>query len=220
LAFISAVNALLFVGFYPQLEASYQWFENRFLSAFAPTPKTQPVPDMLRDLAPWDAHLVRIKVHPNAPQVGKSLADTEMRKKYGVSVVAIQRGIQSLVAPRPEQIIFPKDELLVLGTDDQIDTLRPIIERPPGLEDRFAKARSIEGYQLRNLFVSERSPVSSCTIREAAIREEYDALVVGIEREGHRIVNPDSDTRLQPGDILWVVGSRERLDSLTKCLEP
>jgi CPA2 family monovalent cation:H+ antiporter-2 len=220
LAFISAINALLFVAFYPQLEGSYRWFENRFLSAFTPTPKTQPVPDMLRDLAPWDAHLVRIKVHPNAPQVGNSLADTQMRKRYGVSVVAIQRGVQTLVAPRPEQIIFPKDELLVLGTDDQIDTLRPIIERPPGLADRYARARAIEGYQLRNLFISERSPFSSCSIREVAIREDFGAMVVGVERAQRRIINPDSDFKLQPGDILWVVGEREKLDLLTKHLEP
>jgi CPA2 family monovalent cation:H+ antiporter-2 len=220
LAFISAINALLFVAFYPQLEGSYRWFETRFLSAFAPTPKTKPVPDMLRDLAPWDAHLVRIKVHPNAPQVGKSLADTQMRKRFGVSVVAIQRGVQTLVGPRPEQMIFPKDELLVLGTDDQIDTLRPIIERPPGLADRFARARAIEGYQLRNLFISDRSPFLNCTIREAAIREDFGATIVGIERNQRRIINPGSDLKLEPGDIVWVVGEREKLDRLTQSLEP
>ncbi|MFL5813015.1 MAG: cation:proton antiporter [Bdellovibrionia bacterium] len=220
LAFISAINALLFVAFYPQLEGSYRWFENRFLSAFAPTPKTKPVPDVLRDLTPWDAHLVRIKVHPNAPLVGNTLADTQMRKRYGVSVVAIQRGVQTLVAPKPDQIIFPKDELLVLGTDDQIDTLRPIIERPPGLADRFAGARAIEGYQLKNLFISERSPLLNCTLREAAIREDFGALVVGVERNHRRIINPDSNMKLQPGDIVWIVGEREKLDVLTKSLEP
>jgi CPA2 family monovalent cation:H+ antiporter-2 len=220
LALISGINALLFVVFYPQLEGSYRWFENRFLSAFAPSPKTRPLPDMLRDLAPWDAHLVRIKVHPNAPQVGRTLADTQMRKRYGVSVVAIQRGVQTLVAPKPEQVIFPKDELLVLGTDDQIDTLRPIIERPPGLADRYARAHAIEGYQLRNIFISESSPCSTCTIRETSIREDFNAMVVGVEREQRRIINPDSDLKLQPGDILWVVGEREKLDLLTKRFEP
>jgi CPA2 family monovalent cation:H+ antiporter-2 len=143
-----------------------------------------------------------------------------MRKKYGVSVVAVQRGAQTIVAPKPDQVIFPKDELLVLGTDDQIDTLRPIIERPPGLGDRYARARAIEGYQLRNLFISDKSPFCSCTIREASIREDFGAMVVGIERNQRRMINPESDLKLQPGDIVWIVGERESLDRLTKSLEP
>ena len=170
----------------------------------------------MQELAPWDAHLVRLKVHPNAPLVGESLAKSQMRKQFGISVVAIQRGLRLIVAPKPEQTIFPKDELLVLGTDDQIDRLRPMIERPPGLDKRFSGAHSIEGYRMRNFFVAPDSLFSHRTIREAAFREEFGILVVGIEREQRRILNPDSNLRLIPGDIIWVVGENEKLDRLTE----
>lgn len=36
-------------------------------------------------------------------------------------------------------------------------------------------------------------------------------LVVGIEKDGKRILNPDSALLIEPGDILWVVGNRQLL---------
>jgi CPA2 family monovalent cation:H+ antiporter-2 len=40
--------------------------------------------------------------------------------------------------------------------------------------------------------------------------------VVGIERAGKRILNPDSHLAIQNGDLLWIVGDRQKLRSLTK----
>ena len=47
--------------------------------------------------------------------------------------------------------------------------------------------------------------------RNSGLREEARALVVGIERAGQRLLNPDGTTTLAKGDVLWVAGDRERI---------
>jgi len=207
---ISIVGVIsFFVLFYRQIANSYRWFENRFLSTFEPMPKSKAPTDVLRHLAPWDAHLVRIKVHPNAEIAAKRIADARLRTRFGLNVVAIQRGLKTVVAPGPDELILPKDELLVLGTDEQVESVRSAIERPPGLEDRF---RRIAGYELRQIRVAGK------TIRESQIRERFGAMVVGLERAERREINPESDTVLVAGNVLWIVGEKENLDKMTVAL--
>jgi monovalent cation:H+ antiporter-2, CPA2 family len=51
------------------------------------------------------------------------------------------------------------------------------------------------------------------TIRETGLREHFQALVVGIEREGKRMLNPDSTVSIRSGDLLWIVGNPNLLAS-------
>ena len=38
-------------------------------------------------------------------------------------------------------------------------------------------------------------------------------LIVGIERNGERILNPDSSTVIQEEDIVWAIGTKEKLNT-------
>ncbi|RYZ45880.1 MAG: hypothetical protein EOP49_24350, partial [Sphingobacteriales bacterium] len=51
------------------------------------------------------------------------------------------------------------------------------------------------------------------SIRASGIREQTDGLVVGIERKNTRILNPDSNTTIEPGDRIWIVGHRKKIDT-------
>ena len=54
------------------------------------------------------------------------------------------------------------------------------------------------------------------SIRESELREKTNGLVVGLERRGKRILNPESQLILEKDDILWIVGSRKLLTNLSK----
>ena len=47
-------------------------------------------------------------------------------------------------------------------------------------------------------------------------RAKTDGLVVGIERNGNRILNPESHLILENNDIIWVVGDKKRMNELIK----
>jgi CPA2 family monovalent cation:H+ antiporter-2 len=52
------------------------------------------------------------------------------------------------------------------------------------------------------------------SIKESQLREKTKGLVVGIEKKGKRILNPESTIILEKDDILWIVGDRKLLSDL------
>lgn len=159
--------------------------------------------DSAEVLAPWDAHLVKLRVHPNAPFVRKNLIEIGLRNRIGINIVAIHRGDETIVAPDPSETLNAHDELLVLGTDDQIEKARGWIE----IRNKdLPIGKPLSSYQLKNILVTDESSLKERSIREAGIREKYRAIVVGVERGGKRSINPNSDYVIRSGDILWLVG--------------
>lgn len=116
-----------------------------------------------------------------------------------------------MVAPGPEAMIFPGDKLIVLGTDDQLMKARPELEIPivPSSHPSIHA-----DYKLKHLTLTPDSTISGSTIRDSNIRENYQAMVVGIERSHNRILNPDTDFKMQAGDVVWVVGEQNMLEKL------
>ena len=68
--------------------------------------------------------------------------------------------------------------------------------------------------ELYNYFVGEHNLLAGKTIRDAGLRENANALVVGIERNNERILNPESDITLQSGDNLFIVANRKQLKAI------
>ncbi|HNX61230.1 MAG TPA: TrkA family potassium uptake protein [Candidatus Limiplasma sp.] len=54
---------------------------------------------------------------------GNTIIGVDVRKKYGISILAIHRGGQFLVSPSPDTVFETGDILLVLGQKDDLDSL-------------------------------------------------------------------------------------------------
>jgi len=55
--------------------------------------------------------------------LGKTLRELDVRRRFGVSVLAIKRGENLIVNPMGDEKILPGDILLVLGTTEQLSTM-------------------------------------------------------------------------------------------------
>ena len=160
--------------------------------------------------------MIRIKVNPNSDFVLKQLANTQLKAQFGLNVVAIQRGMQLMVSPNRQELVLPGDELLVLGTDDQIEKVRRKIESPSRDLDA---SKHISNYQLRHLKLEPVSPLIGKMIKASGIREEFESVIVGIEHQGQRILNPAADWFLSQGDLIWVVGKADRVEALSRMVQ-
>ena len=69
---------------------------------------------------------------------------------------------------------------------------------------------------LQHFTLGANSTLINRTIRESKIRERTKGLVVGIERNGEHILNPESDILLAQNDQVWVVGNEKRILLLAK----
>ncbi|MEZ4750390.1 MAG: cation:proton antiporter [Bdellovibrionota bacterium] len=197
------LGGLLFTFFYRRLEKSYAWFEQR-LKKNLETSSKQTKEKEIQTLLPWDLHLAKLAVHPNSPVVGKTLKEGNYRETLGLNIVGIRRGIDTILSPSAAERLLPSDELLVLGTDEQIEKLRHLSET---YEQRSNEYRDLSHYALKRILIEEGSPYAGKKIRDSGIREALKGLVVGMERGHDRTINPSPNTDLIKGDVLWVVGA-------------
>lgn len=201
---------LILVVFSRYWKALYRWLENRFVSNLGAR-ETAQAEQAGPPIAPWDAHIARLQVSPGSEIVGKTLIEGGIREKFGVTIALIERGDILLTAPMRNERLYPYDRLSVIGTDEQIEKFRECVE---GHAAAIETGVSPQNYALHRVPITSVSPFIHRTIRDSGIRESTKGLVVGLEREGTRILNPDSAMTIEPHDILWIVGDRRRVREL------
>ena len=165
------------------------------------------------DLSPWDAHMIGLEVNPHAEYIGKTLTELAWREKYGINIAYIKRGDNLIYAPNRYTRLLPFDDVGIIATDDQMQKFKPIFEEADSLE---INEKRTEDIILQKMVVDENNRLKGLTIRGSGIRERTNGLVVGIERNGDRILNPGSDTTFEWDDIIWIVGEREKIKQLNE----
>lgn len=77
-----------------------------------------------------EVEMTSFRVEDRAPALGKTLAETEMRKKYGVTLLAIRRGNQTISIPDTETRFMVNDLLFVVGPTENIARVRKCFQNP------------------------------------------------------------------------------------------
>lgn len=149
-----------------------------------------------------DLHLAYMQVGLGCSFVGQRLMDSDLRKRYGVNIASIQRGGITIPVPKGETRIFPGDILGVIGNDEELQKLLPVVEA----EEQEAEQKvNASNFKLTNVQLSEESPLLGKTSASASIRNKYSALVVAIQR-GDEYLKPNGELEFEPHDIIWLVG--------------
>jgi CPA2 family monovalent cation:H+ antiporter-2 len=160
-----------------------------------------------------DMHLAFITVSHGCTFVGDRLMDSNLRKHYGVNVASIQRGGHTIVVPNGSERIFPGDVLGVIGTDAQIESVLPELERDDDAADGVAAVGEVK---LVNVQLSGTSELIGKTSATSRLRDRYKVLLVAIQRADGTYMHPDGTTVFEPDDVLWVVGADSSIAELRR----
>lgn len=220
--YIAVIAAVLMIVFFVllrhRIQALYDRLENRFIANLNDRELQQELRDLeaqaaIRNvaLAPWDAHLTTFEISPESAIAGKSLEELRWRELIGVNVAMIKRGQMTIVVPQRHERIYPCDRLFVICTDAQEVKLNALL-RPD--RKKMESFRDIE-VQLDKFTIEPDSPFLGKNIRESGLRSRTNGLVVGIERRGVRILNPESTLVFELGDVVWIVGEKKLLEKVT-----
>lgn len=166
--------------------------------------------DMRSELLPWDAHITELKVPPRAVYVGRTLRELGWRERYGINVVYIKRGDRLINVPDRNSILLPFDEVGIIGTDEQIQKFTPVFD---SLLNVGAELDADE-IALQKIIVDERTQLKGKDIRSSGLREKTNGLVIGIERNNERILNPESTMVFEQNDVVWIVGEKKKIQEL------
>lgn len=205
---MAIIIAGIFV-FSRKLQSFYDRLENRFLGNLNAR-QAQHAPEIL----PWDTHLTELVVSPDSVLVGQTLIDLAVREKYGINIALIERGKRMIPTPSRDERLYPHDKVLIIGSDDQLATVKPLFEGQGDANEAYDFPKN--EMTLQKVVINSQSPIYKQSIRDSGIREKSQGLVVGIERKGIRILNPDSNLVFENEDIVWIVGNHKKIPELLK----
>lgn len=156
-------------------------------------------------------YIESIVVSPYSCFVGMPLKDVPFRKTYGVNIVKIKRANMSILIPNSEEILFPYDKIVVIGTEDQIRQFSKVME---------ADAREVVSEDETNVepecfVLNDKSYISNKRLGTIDFRGAR-CMVLGVERKVNgsmeSYMNPSPDFIFRPGDIVWMMGERKECE--------
>lgn len=199
---------LLGVGFMAYL--GHRWLPSR--AALMP-PRADPLLSLYR----LSERLFHLRVGMNSMLVGKSIAQSELGRALGVTVIGISRGRNRIHGPSRDEVLAEGDTLIVQGNQDEI-LQSPILETMGLRLVRDPVPFQVESSAVRvvEAILAPRSTLQGSTLREIGFREKYGMSVLAIWREGRPRRTALGDIRIQHGDALLIQGDRERLRMLRR----
>jgi CPA2 family monovalent cation:H+ antiporter-2 len=205
-----AVTSLVVVVFSRKLQQFYDRVEKRFLGNLneRETQKRRP------EIAPWDAHLAEFEVPAESPLIGNTLQELSLRELYGINIGLIERGNITILTPDRYERLYPGDRVSVIGTDEQLTKVKGLFEE--SINGRNEEEAAKNEIILLNITLQKDTCLIGQSIRSTGIREQAKALIVGIERNGNRMLNPESTAILEDGDVLWIAGNKKRIKDFMK----
>ena len=68
-----------------------------------------------------------VALEPNSPGVDRSIAELEIRRTTGVTIIAIIRGDQAITAPEPAEVLHAGDRLVFVSRRQDMGPFRDLV---------------------------------------------------------------------------------------------
>lgn len=174
-------------------------------------------PEHLVDLYRLRERLFEVRVTEDSPLIGMTIAQSDLGRSLGLTVLSITRGGQRIIAPPRDERLLSGDRLVVQGRLE--DLQRSVDVRNIGLsspQDPSSAVLESTDVRVAELLLAPRSGLTGKTLREIGFRERYGVTVLAVWREGRPRRTGLVDLPVQLGDALLVQGHRDRLQLLQR----
>ncbi|MEG1608199.1 MAG: cation:proton antiporter [Mucinivorans sp.] len=156
-------------------------------------------------------HIAHIELTTESLFAGRTIDELSLRQMYGVTVVSVQRGSRTIVAPGASELLMPTDVLSVVGSDESLRAFQKFAqESSPAVEQ--------PQMVIRQLWLRADSPLVGQSVMSSPIRSLYHSLVVGIERADGSALEVNPRTIFCAGDVVWLAGESSSVEQIVERL--
>ena len=160
-----------------------------------------------------EIHISLVEVPHDSMWAGKTLKELNLGNRFKVHVSSIIRGYQKINIPSGDDIIFPLDQLNVIGSDDQLRTFNDALQNEVYPEPLYYEGHDM---QLRRFIIREGSPFIDKSLITTGLRDTYNCMLVGMEMGTDNLAKVNPQYSFKKGDILWIVGEEDDIRQLAK----
>ena len=167
-----------------------------------------------------DEKLFVEEVEIGEAQAGKDLRQLDWGRTFSVNAVQIRRGRRRLFMPAANAELRAGDRLLLIGRREDLRSLRMSlgldenVELPTLRAYTEAQDETAEPFYATAIPVGRDSELSGRSIRSCGLRQKYDCMILGLQREKLPILQPDVNMTIQQGDLVWILGTRRMAEKL------
>ena len=137
---------------------------------------------------------------------GKTLTQLGLRSRFSCTVLGIERQGCMITLPGPDEALFPRDKVLLLGAPAQAAKAKAAIGAVAAID-----TSEFDAVGLETVVVPAGSRVIGASLKELAPGTTHGVQIAGIRRGSVRILSPGAEERLQAGDELLALGTPVKL---------
>ena len=148
-------------------------------------------------------YILETKFSSKSSVIGKTVLEAGLRNLSGVYLTEVVRDSE-LISPIPPDFVLKRNDLLYFAGDTE--NVLEIMQNPKlGLELHKANKYQLgENIDVVEALIPTTSNLAGKKVRDSNFREKYDAAIVAIHRNGHKIGGKIGDVVLQFGDLLLI----------------
>ncbi|OYX83277.1 MAG: sodium:proton antiporter [Flavobacteriales bacterium 32-34-25] len=211
IAFFALLFAITIYLLFPKkLHEQYHKIESHFLTNLNDREEKK-IDRRYANLTPWDGHMTTFEISKESNLAGKTLREIKMRELVGVNIAYIKRGEIVIQIPNKTERLFPGDEICVIGSDAQVKEFSNFLnQHDVEVPEKVSNEIILRQIELTN------DEFIGVSVGQSKLRERTHGLLVGVERKGQRMLNPESNIVLEKNDLLWLVGDKKLMAEIFK----
>lgn len=154
-----------------------------------------------------------LTIDETSPLAGRTLIENRIGELAGMTVGAVLRDGETILALDPEEKLRVGDRLVVAGEPWRIQSLLELgdIQVDPDADRAVLESARVKMVEAT---VAPRSSVAGKTLRQLEFRDRYGLQVLAVWRGGERLDGDLAELALRFGDAFLLQGPRERAEKL------
>jgi len=145
-------------------------------------------------------YTTELKVIPRGTMEGKTVKSAGLRNLNDLFLAEIYRNGEFISPVTPKMTLQANDTLFFTGALDQVNELLDLF--PKGLKTVEEKFEVDTRHDLLEVIVPNNSDLIGRPLKQTNFRARYDAVIVGVQREGQPLKGKIGRIALQAGDLL------------------
>ncbi len=167
----------------------------------------------LQDTYQLADRLWQVRVLPESRLAHKTVHSSAINAELGLTVAAVWRGPETIAIPKSNQMIYPEDELLIVGREERVQQLLAWgNEMIDGGQPAAQQELPIEPIEI---MIAPRSDAIGKTLSDVKLNREAGLLAMALWRDGQSFHTDVRKLPLQVGDAVLVVGQAADIQNMS-----
>ncbi len=170
-----------------------------------------------RQSADWNLDIDEVTLPSDSAHAGHTVGHLEFRRRFGCSLIGIDRQGFAIATPGADTPLYPRDKLLLLGTPEQLAHAARELTGASVMSDASA---GFDELTMESVTVPTDSPLAEKPLSTLHLIREAGVQIGAIRRGLERNLAPSGEDRLAAGDEVLVLGTHLQIKKFIALLSP